>query len=103
MSPPSEAHTRILRTNNNQNQKRKRNIMKNTIKTTTENGDPRIIDMNAGPHNQNVSVWDSTGAAAESIWTYETGVEFLRDHPEDLVLTDEQIETLNRFEPLAIK
>ena len=76
--------------------------MENTINTTTESGDTRIIDMNDSPHNQNVSVWDSTDAA-ESIWTYESGVEFLRDHPEDLVLNDEQIETLKRFEPLAIK
>jgi len=37
--------------------------IKNTINTTTENGEARIIDINDSPHNQNVSVWDSTGAA----------------------------------------
>ena len=75
--------------------------MKNTINTTTENGETRIIDMNGSPHNQNVSVWDSTGAA-QSMWTYESGLDLLQNHPEDLVLTDEQIETLKQFEPLAL-
>ena len=87
----------------NDNKPKTRNTkMKKTINTTTENGETRIIDMIGSPHNQNVSVWDSTGAA-ESIWSYESGLDLLQNHPEDLVLNDEQIEALKQFEPLTIE
>lgn len=67
--------------------------MRAEIKTTTEQGEDRIIHMANEIHNQRISLYDGE----VEIYRAATSSEFLEECLEPLILTDSDIEEIRNF------
>jgi hypothetical protein len=73
--------------------------MKTTIKTQNDQGEAREIVLCDEIHNQGVFIY--AGDAQDSFDRYDSGAEFLAKFPETVELSDDQIDQIKKFAPLA--